>query len=176
MGQTIATPPPSASDDLHALFAREHRRLERELTRVVNTSPENVQDAMAFAWCALVRRRGSVEPGTARAWLLAVARHEALKLDRRARRTLPIENQDGEPLEFEDPRQDDRAWDELLDAAAAVGRARLTDRQARMLSLSVGGFSYEEIALETAASPRVVERQLLRARRKLAAARGSHAA
>jgi RNA polymerase sigma factor (sigma-70 family) len=161
---------------VHTLFEREHHGLERSLARLVNTSPENLEDALAFAWCALVRRQHRVELKGARAWLLAVARHEAFRLHRNSCRTLPIHGEDGEPLELEDRRHDVEHWDEWRDAAAALRAARLTDRQRRTLALNIAGFSYEEIAHELAASVRTVDRQLQRARRRLAAACGSQAA
>ena len=59
----------------------------------------------------------------------------------------------------------------MLDhAAAVIQQAGLTSRQLEIIALQAWGLNYEQIAARTGNSRRTVERQILRARAKLAAA------
>src|SRR4051812_10607496 len=62
------------------LFVRYDEPLRRATHRAINTTPENVQDACAYAWGRLLARQPERE--TVFAWLKTVARNEALRLDR----------------------------------------------------------------------------------------------
>jgi len=158
-----------------ALFDVYHDRLCANVRRVVTTSDANVEDACMFAWVALLDRELE-HPDAVRGWLYTVAVREAIKLARRSRRTVAIpEGENGEVLEPADPRDPVLTREVLIDAAAAVRAAGLTDRQARILGLQVLGFTYQEIAaVHTGDSQRTVERQILRARRKLTDALTNH--
>jgi DNA-directed RNA polymerase specialized sigma24 family protein len=64
------------------LFEAHALRLRAVVSRSVRTSPVNVEDACAFAWLQLVRRR---PPTVATfAWLRTTAIREAVKLHRRS--------------------------------------------------------------------------------------------
>ena len=59
----------------------------------------------------------------------------------------------------------------MLDhAAAVIQQAGLTSRQLEMIALQAWGLNYEEIAARTGNSRRTVDRELVRARAKLAEA------
>ena len=93
---------------------------------------------------------------------------EAIKLDRRTRRTCPLQTPGG-AIEVVDPEDELR-----LSRAAGRGRGRREGRGpvgapgADCSGCTVLGLSYEEIAAQTGDSRRTVERQILRARDKLA--------
>jgi RNA polymerase sigma factor (sigma-70 family) len=143
-------------------------QLQRTVAESVNTSAENVEDACSFAWTQLVRRR--LEGADPYGWLVTVAIRQAIKLDRRSRRTDPIpEGDDGEALGPADPRDLLEGRERVIEARDLLRGARLTARQARLLVLQAQGFSYSEIAALTGDSMRTVERQLLRARGRIRA-------
>lgn len=157
--------------ELAALYTTHQPRLGRQLRALVNTTPENLEDACMFAWTQLLTRQLR-QPETVGTWLLTVARREAIKLDQRARRTDALPAFEGEPaLEPVDPRDEIGACELSHDAAAIIAAARLTDREARFVGLQAVGLTYEEIASLTANTLRTVERQLLRAHGKLRHAR-----
>ena len=63
--------------------------------RVVNTSDENVEDACMFAWTQFLSWEFEHDE-VAYSWLTTVAIREAVKLDRRTRRTSPLHTPDAE--------------------------------------------------------------------------------
>jgi RNA polymerase sigma factor (sigma-70 family) len=151
--------------ELYAHRAGQVRRLVRHEVR----APEPViEDACQIAWIRLVGHRESVHRDAAVAWLVTTAMREAFRLIRHANRDLPLE-----------ALVDDNC--DLGDAAVAPspeeiveGRLRLQllrslpERQRRLVWLQGLGLSYAEMADLTDMTPRTVERQLIRARRKLA--------
>jgi RNA polymerase sigma factor (sigma-70 family) len=155
------------------LFARYHDVIRKHVQGVVNTSAENVEDACMFAWTKFL----SVEHDQIRdacSWLATVAIHEAFKLDRRARRTSPLVTKDGEVVDIADLYDELQRGRLLADAGDVVKAAGLSARQAQILGLQVAGFTYEEISAQTGDSRRTIERQILRARHKLAEALSEH--
>ena len=101
-------------------------------------------------------------------WLFIVATRHALLLSERSQRAAPLpENDDGEPIELIDPLDPIAARERLIDACALLEHARLSDRQRRMVALQAAGHSYQEIAERTGASMLTVQRQLLRAHRRI---------
>ena len=129
----------------------------------------NVEDACALAWLQFVRCR----PGRDGAfpWLCTTAIREAIRLDRRAGRLLDCDCAGGPPMA--DPRQDlDRRLD-LLAAVEAVDEARLGPRERRLIGLRVVGYPRHQMAAMTGDSYRTVDRQLVRAQRKLRDARSA---
>ena len=161
---------PTAASATAALFSRYDRKLRDRVSAVVNTSQANIEDACMFAWVQLLRHEID-EIDAAYSWLTTVAIREAVKLDRAERRTrsLPV-NDNGAVIEPIDPRDELAARDMLDHAAAVIQQAGLTSRQLEMIALQAWGLNYEQIAARTGNSRRTVERQILRARAKLAEA------
>ncbi len=157
-----APPAPVQRGDETELYRRYATRLRAIVTREVNSSPANIDDACAFAWLQLLRYQPARE--TVLGWLCKTAIREAIKLDRRARRTAGPNPDTGEPIDPVDPRSlvDDRV--ELLAAREAIACACLREREAQLLALHAAGYTYKEIANAKRLSERTVERQLLRAR------------
>lgn len=167
-----APPAPVPRGDETELYRRYATRLRATVTREVNSSPATIDDACAFAWLQLLRYQPARE--TVLGWLCKTAIREAIKLDRRDRRdrrTVGPSPDTGEPMDPVDPRSplDDRV--ELLAAREAIASACLREREAQLLALHAAGYTYKEIANAKTLSERTVERQLLRAKRKLTHAR-----
>jgi RNA polymerase sigma factor (sigma-70 family) len=160
-------------DEAH-MFATYAPRLRAQVRRIVGTSPENVDDACSFAFLQLLRYQPDRD--SAYPWLVKVAVREAVKLDRRSRRTLSLGDRDGDhdaSSEAAD-RTDTLALRlEVISAREAIAAAQLSNRQARIVALQAGGLDYEQIAAREDITLRTVERQMLRARRKLREARRS---
>jgi len=149
------------------LFALHHQRLRRNVRAVVNTSDENVEDACMFAWTQFLSwELERIE--VAYTWLTTVAIREAVKLDRRTRRTYPLHTQDDEAIDVVDPNDQLRLTRLLADAGDVVRTAGPSPRQTRILGLQVLGLGYDEIAARTGDTKRTIERQIRRARSKLA--------
>jgi RNA polymerase sigma factor (sigma-70 family) len=134
-----------------------------------------IDDACQVAWSRLIRYQGSVRREAALAWLVTTARREALRLLRRSRRELSLDE-----LAESDPEPGRRR---ALTPVNSVGpeeivawRSRLEEigklpvRQQRLVWLQGLGLSYTEMAGYEGASRRTVERQLLRAKQALRAA------
>jgi RNA polymerase sigma factor (sigma-70 family) len=153
-------------EQIAALYLAHQPRLRRQLAALVNTTPENIEDACMFAWMQLLTHQLE-EPTTVGSWLLTVARREAIKLDQRRRRSQALHDE----LEAPDPVDRIGAAERRLDTAAVIAAAGLSARGRRLVALQAAGLSYREIAEHTGDSVRTVERQLLRARRKLEQAR-----
>ena len=167
------SPTPTASDTA-ALFSRYDRKLRDRVSAVVNTSQANIEDACMFAWVQLLRHEID-EIDAAYSWLTTVAIREAVKLDRAdRRRSLPVDD-NGAVIEPIDPRDELAVRDMLDHPAAVIQQAGLTSRQLEMIALQAWGLNYEAIAARTGNSRRTVDRELVRARAKLAEAlRTSH--
>jgi RNA polymerase sigma factor (sigma-70 family) len=164
----MSTTAPGRVGDETALFAELHPKLARQVRRLVRTSEENVQDAcsFAFAFVQLLRYQPSREGVFS--WLLTVAVREAVKLDQRGRRDRRLpDREDGGELAPVDERADPELRLETLAALEAIAAAGLTARQARIVALHAAGHTYESISEMLGLSVRTVERQLLRARRRL---------
>jgi RNA polymerase sigma factor (sigma-70 family) len=160
-------------DDAH-LFAIYAQRLRAEVRRIVSTSPENVEDACSFAFLQLLR--SEPDRDSAYEWLVKVAVCEAIELESRSRRTLPLEHDDSDPDLVCEPAECTDMLALRLDIIAAreaIAAARLSPRQARIVALQALGLDYEEIASSIGCTTRTVESQIVRARRKLREARRS---
>lgn len=129
-------PPQPLRGDEAKVFETHDARLRHSITRAINTSPDNVDDACAFAWMQFVRRQP--ERATAFGWLWRVAWREALRLDQ-ADRSL-------EPSHDRDAVASGHAGrvEALLDARQRL--AGLKPRERSALFLHGAGFSYGEIA------------------------------
>lgn len=141
-----------------------HAARVRRLVHLRLTAPDAVvEDACQVAWMRLVRNRARVRRRSAARWLVQVAAHEALRQIGAGERNLPLERLEHEPQSAPDLLQ------ELTESRTRLGGLhRLPERQQRLVWLQGLGFSYAEMAHVTGDSPRTVERQLARARRKLA--------
>jgi DNA-directed RNA polymerase specialized sigma24 family protein len=120
-----------------------------------------IEDACAFAWLQLLRTEPERE--AIFAWLKVVAVREAIRLQTH-KPTEPLEAPSGEPAVEPEPRDIET---ECVAREALGGVAALPARQARILGLHVGGYSYAEIGERTGDTYRTVDRQMARARRAL---------
>jgi RNA polymerase sigma factor (sigma-70 family) len=165
------SPVPAALGDEPVLFREHHPRLRSHVGRVVRTSRANVEDACSFAFLQLLRHQPDREH--VYGWLLRAAIREAIKLDQQARRAVPLPHaaDDHRTWELADERARSEVSVELLAAREAVAAAGTTAREWRIVGLRAIGLSYTEVSRVTGDSARTVERQLLRGRHKLRAAR-----
>jgi RNA polymerase sigma factor (sigma-70 family) len=145
------------------LYAAQAVRVRR-LVHLRLTAPDAVvEDACQVAWMRLVRNRSRVRRQTAASWLVRVAAREALRLMDLRDRDRPLEVLDDDPGRAPD------LIDAFADSHVRFGAVdHLPERQRRLIWLQGLGFSYSEMAGVTGDSTRTVERQLQRARRKLA--------
>ena len=149
--------------EVASLYATHAVRVRR-LVHLRLTAPDAVvEDACQVAWMRLIRNRERVRRQTAASWLVRVAAREALRLMDRGGRDRSLEDLGDQPILAPDPIE---AFD---DSHARLGAVDLLpERQRRLVWLQGLGFSYSEMAGVTGDSPRTVERQLGRARQKLA--------
>jgi RNA polymerase sigma factor (sigma-70 family) len=136
----------------------------RRLVHLQLTAPEAVvEDACQVAWMRLVRSRAGIRRETAARWLVQVAAHEARRLMDLRGRDLSLE--EIEEIELRAPD----LVEELAERRVRLrALERLPERQRRLVWLQGCGFSYAEIAGVTGDSRRTVDRQLTRARKRLA--------
>lgn len=164
----MSTDAPGLRGDEAQLFELHAAELRSVVGRQVRTSRANVEDACSFAWVQMLRN----QPPRDRlmGWLCRTATREAIKLDRRSRRCSELpEDQDVGPQAAAGSFTDERL--EVLVAREAIAAAQLRDREADLLGLHLAGYSYAETAELCSLTTRTVERQLLRAKRKLRSAR-----
>jgi RNA polymerase sigma factor (sigma-70 family) len=153
--------------DLDELYAALSPRLERIVRMDVRASSTVIEDACQLAWGQLVRHRDNVRRETALSWLAATAIHEAFALLRRQSRCPSLEatlESYGEAALVDSAPGADEIW-ELREQLERI--AKLPERQQQMLWLHGLGYNYREIAASTGCTVRTVERQLLRAKRKM---------
>jgi RNA polymerase sigma factor (sigma-70 family) len=163
MPKTTDVRPPLA--DLYAELAPQ---LERIVSANVRASSTVLEEACQAAWAWLVAARDSLTPGTELGWLATSATREALRLVRTQRRELSLEQEqeeEGELLELVLAPGPERVV-EVRERLAEVRRLPL--RQQRLVMLQGFGYRYSEISAVTGDSCRTIDRQLIRARRKLA--------
>lgn len=136
----------------------------RRLVQLRLSAPDAlVEDACQVAWMRLVRHRARVRRESAARWLVQVAAREALRQMDARMREVPLE----QLRDDEVPAPD--LIEGLTESGARLGAVeRLPDRQRRLVWLQGLGFSYAEMAGVTGDSRRTVERQLARARARLA--------
>jgi RNA polymerase sigma factor (sigma-70 family) len=163
----------TATPDLAGLYASSAARVRRDVRRGIRGADPVLDDACQAAWARLVAARDRVNRDAAVAWLVTTAMHEAVRLLRREERDLSLEKLmeewDDGPWTAAGPSVEDTVGARLRLQALRS----LPERQRRLVWLQGLGLSYVEMARETAASRRTVERQILRARGRLRAeARG----
>jgi RNA polymerase sigma factor (sigma-70 family) len=157
----------AGQDVIAELYNAHARRLTQIVRRRVRAPEPVVEDACQFAWDRLILHRDRVRAETALGWLATTALRQAYKLVARDGRELSFDELaegPGEPaLAAHMP-----APDELVAQRARLAAiATLSKRQQRLVWLQGLGLSYAEMAQRTGATPRTVERQLLRAKRAL---------
>ena len=166
-----ARPVPPQQGDEQALFERYERRLRVATRLAVNTSPDIVDDACAFAWMALIThqpRRETVFP-----YLKTIARNEALRLDGLARALKPIagelEHDEEHPIGARVPAARHRtaeASQQILELKERL--AVLPEREREAVFLSAAGWRYTDVAerlgISTTRVNQLVSRASLRMR------------
>jgi RNA polymerase sigma factor (sigma-70 family) len=153
---------------LAALYADLAPQLERIVNANVRAPSPVLEEACQTAWTLLLAERQSLTPGTELGWLATTATREALRLVRTRRRDISLEQEqeeEGELLEvIFDPGPE-----QVLELRERLAEIRqLPPRQHRLVMLQGFGYRYSEISEVTGDSCRTIDRQLLRARRKLA--------
>ena len=153
MAESPETIPPQRGDE-EQLFRTYDKRLRRATQLAVRTSPEIVDDACAHAWMKLLSHQPRRE--TAFAWLKAVARNEALRLERLQRRLVTVDRGLDESPAVEPVAQ--RASVETAQGLLEVRERleELPERLREIVFLSAAGWRYKELADRTGVSvPRV---------------------
>ncbi len=162
-----AAPRPLRGDE-GELFACHHSALLRAVRRAVRAPEPLIEDACANAWAILLRRQPDRGP-TLFGWLRTVAVQEAYRLSKQQRATDALEElgtPDGEG--WEALAADHRTLLHTLEARHALrALADLPDRQRDTIALFVAGYRYEEIQRLRGASYTNVNKQLVKARRRL---------
>jgi RNA polymerase sigma-70 factor (ECF subfamily) len=159
----------SARAVLAETFRLEGARIRATLLRLVDGDFDRADDALAEA-CAVALARWQVDgcPDNPAAWLTTTARHKAIDALRRARRTgggadalRALEEAPAEPV------VDDRL--RLLFCACHPALAE--DARVALTLHTLGGLSTDEVARAFLVSPVTMAQRLVRAKRKIVAAR-----
>ena len=164
---SICTPVPATVSDVGELYGALARRLEEKVRFDVDASDSVVDDACQHAWDALLRNREHVRSATALAWLTRTAVREAVRILNREQRYASLDDPvllaggGGVPARSGGPE------DEVLQRERIASIRGLPRRQQQMVLLQSFGLSYTEIAAHTGCTTRTVERQLLRAKRRV---------
>jgi RNA polymerase sigma factor (sigma-70 family) len=154
--------------DEDALYRAHAARLRDVVRRHVRATDAQIEDACALAWLILLRRQP--ERDSVFAWLATVAIREAWRLTAADRDQAPLQRLDDPPGDAPYERVAVAPdLDAALDAAERLRAvvAALPERQRRLVALQAYGYSYAEMAGQTGDTPRSVERQLMRAKRRL---------
>jgi RNA polymerase sigma factor (sigma-70 family) len=160
-------------EQLAVLYERHADSVERQVANRARAPRVVIEDACQTAWARLCARADidAVAPGAVR-WLIVTATREAWRLASH-RREVPVGGWCGEPQDGELVEPIGTSGDPVAVAIDHEHSAELRDRltiltarERQFLGLQAAGLSYHEIA-QTGASIRTVERQILRARRKL---------
>jgi RNA polymerase sigma factor (sigma-70 family) len=155
-------------DEVAVLFADQASRVRRLVRAGVRAPEPTVEDACQLAWVRLFQRRARVRRDTATAWLVRTAIREAVKQMHRDGRELSLDALAEEAGDRETPSSP-ALLDELMEQRARLDAIQiLPERQQRLVWLQGLGLTYTEMARQTGATRRTVERQLLRAKRTLA--------
>ena len=152
--------------ELEAVYADADRRLRQIVAFNVRAPGAVIEDACQTAWLRFTRRRDDIPPAALLPWLATTATREALRLCGRAQREVPLDALSEAPVSA-DAGCGPEAIAELR--GRLVELRALTARQRRLIWLQGLGFSYDEMAAREQASLRTVERQVLRARKRLRA-------
>lgn len=149
------------------LYARSAGLVRGQLCNEVSAPEAVIDDACQFAWIRLLHHRHRVGRDGVVSWLITTARREVFKLVRRDEHDLSLE----ELMEETGDLCITRTAPEPDQAVGARLRLELLqelpERQERLMWLRGLGFSYPEMATEAATTVRTVERQLMKAQRKI---------
>jgi DNA-directed RNA polymerase specialized sigma24 family protein len=161
------TPPAHRlAGDESRLFIAYANPLRRTFGRIVNTSDANLDDACGFAWAQLIShqpRRETVLP-----WLVKVAVREAIRMDRRDRRTESIDEEVAPQSAAAATTPEDRLLTlEIIDALDDIHA-----RRRRMLLMNAVGFTSDEIAAEHGINASRARAPIYKARLQLRATTG----
>ena len=153
--------------DLGVLYAGNAARVRRLVRHGVRAPAPVIEDACQTAWSRLVSHQGRVRREAAVAWVVTTAMREAMRATRRAGREMSYEELMGDACEelVADPAPGTDALVEQRTRLDAV--RRLPQRQRQLIWLQALGFDYDEMARATGCTWRTVDRQLVRARRRL---------
>lgn len=162
-----AHPDGLAIADIARIYREMAEPLEQVVRRLVCDAEPVVEDACQSAWCRLVGHRARVREETVFGWLAQTAIHEAFKLSRGRARDLSLDfelEQGADPVALlSEP------WELLATRERIRGVRKLAIRSQRFVWLHALGLSYTEMAAHERCTTRTVDRQLVRARRKLEA-------
>jgi RNA polymerase sigma-70 factor, ECF subfamily len=170
MARSVRLLPVSARAVLDATFRQEGPRIRATLVRLVGGDFDRADDALAEA-CAVALARWEVDgcPSNPAAWLTTTARHKAIDALRRTRRTdgsaralRALEAAAAEPVVVDD---------RLRLLFCACHPALNEDARIALTLHTLGGLSTDEVARAFLVSPVAMAQRLVRAKRKIAAAR-----
>jgi RNA polymerase sigma factor (sigma-70 family) len=153
--------------DVAELYARKAALVWGQVCSEVTAPEAVIDDACQFAWVRLLHHRHRVGQERAVSWLITTALHEVFKLVRRDGHDLSLEQllEDGGELLI---NRTAPAPEETVDPRLRLDLLReLPERQERLMWLRGLGFSYPEMGGETDMTVRTVERQLMKARRRI---------
>ena len=152
--------------DLEAVYADADRRLRQIVAFNVRAPEAVIEDACQTAWLRFTGRRDDIPPRALLPWLTTTATREALRLLGRSGRDVSLDVLADAPIATDGARDPEQIA-ELRGRLTAL--RSLTERQRRLIWLQGLGFSYDEMAARESATRRTVERQVLRARKRLRA-------
>lgn len=150
------------------LYESHATRLQRVVASKVRATPETIEDACGFAWAQLVAHT-EVDPASSGAygWLIMVAVREVWNLTGRA---IPADDVEVESIGTLDNSADLDTIVESHEAREII--AQLPERQRKVKTLQVLGFSYEEIAEALGWTYTAVNRHITRANKRIREIRG----
>ncbi len=149
-------------------FAELAPRLERIVARNVRAPEPLIEDACQIAWSRWVTHRDRVAPGSVLAWLTTTATREALRLLRCESRQVPFSEQPASGGQIINLPVRSPGPDQVVEFRERLAEVRgLPAREQTALWMQGLGYDYREIAAQTGATRRTVERDLVRARRGL---------
>jgi RNA polymerase sigma factor (sigma-70 family) len=160
-----------AQSEIEATYIETAGRLEALVARNITAPAHLVEEACQIAWLSLVSSATAI-PGSSRfGWLATTAMRETLRLVRAQARELSLDDASdcGRVVDLPARSAPPDRLAEMREQLAEVHQ--LPVRQQRMVWLQGFGYDYGEIAARTGDSHRTVERQLRRARQRLALVR-----
>src|SRR4051812_28106124 len=140
-GDPVREPARPRGDEEH-LYITHANRLRRIVTANVNTSVANIEDACSFAWVQLVAKAPRRE--TVFGWLAKVAIREAIRLERRDRGGMPMDDPADHVAQARSAAAD--AQERMLVAEVIDELAGIHPRKRAMLVMHAAGFTRAEIS------------------------------